>query len=35
MRQRNQEVYGVYVFVKRPVNAGVSQSLGGEFTFSN
>ena len=35
MRQRVQEVYDVNVIVKRPVNAGVSQSLGGEFTFSN
>jgi outer membrane receptor protein involved in Fe transport len=35
MRQRIQEVYDVNVIVKRPVNAGVSQSLGGEFTFSN
>ena len=35
MRQRIQEVYDVNVVVKRPVNAGVSQSIGGEFTFSN
>ena len=35
MRQRIQEVYDVNVIVKRPVNAGVSQSLGSEFTFIN
>ena len=35
MRQRVQEVYDVNVIVKRPINAGLSQSLGGEFTFSN
>ena len=34
MRQRIQEVYDVNVIVKRPVNAGVSQSLGGEFTYN-
>ena len=34
MRQRIQEVYDVNVIVKRPVNAGVSQSFGGEFTLS-
>ena len=35
MRQRIQEVYDDNVIVKRPVNAGISQSLGGEFTLSN
>ena len=34
MRQRIQEVYDDNVIVKRPVNAGVSQSIGGEFTLS-
>ncbi|MBM78153.1 MAG: hypothetical protein CL846_06695 [Crocinitomicaceae bacterium] len=34
IRARIQEVYDTNVIVKRPVNAGVSQALGAEFSFN-
>ena len=34
IRERIQEVYDTNVIVKRPVNAGVSQALGAEFSFN-
>ena len=35
IRARIQEVYDTNVIVKRPVNAGVSNALGAEFSFNN
>jgi outer membrane receptor protein involved in Fe transport len=34
IRARIQEVYDTNVIVKRPVNAGVSQALGAEFSYN-
>jgi outer membrane receptor protein involved in Fe transport len=34
IRERIQEVYDTNVIVKRPVNAGISQAYGAEFSFN-
>lgn len=34
IRERIQEVYDTNVIIKRPVNAGLSQALGGEFSLN-
>ena len=34
IRQRIQQVYDTNVIVKRPVNAGISKAMGGEFSYN-